>query len=135
MPVNPYEAYQKRSVMTMTPGEMLSKLYDKVLQELTLSKMDLEKKDFHLYAEVDRALRKAQVILNYLKSTLDFKYDVANNLNMLYDYFLEQIVKANIQKDPAPLAEIIPMITDLQETYTKADKLSRESRPRSSGQG
>jgi len=125
LPFNPYQAYQKNSVMTMTPGEMLSKLYDKIIKELTISKINLQKKDFRLYADIDRSLKKAQVILNYLKSTLNFKYDIANNLNMLYDYFIEQILKANMQKDPNLLEEIIPMISSLQETYQKADKLSR----------
>ena len=34
MPVNPYQKYQQQSVMTMTPGEMLLKLYDEVITQL-----------------------------------------------------------------------------------------------------
>lgn len=77
MAINPYEAYQKKSVMTMTPGEMLSKLYDKVIKELSAAKIDLDKKDLHLYAKIDDSLQKAQTVLKYLKTTLDFKYDIA----------------------------------------------------------
>lgn len=127
MPINPYEAYQKKSVMTMTPGEMLSKLYDKVLKELLASKMNIEKRDVHLYSEIDISLQKAQTVLKYLKTTLDFRYDVAKDLDMMYDYFISQIMQAYIHKDPAPLDEIVPMITTLQETYEKADKLSRNN--------
>lgn len=127
MAINPYEAYQKKSVMTMTPGEMLSKLYDKVIKELSAAKIDLDKKDLHLYAKIDDSLQKAQTVLKYLKTTLDFKYDVAKNLDMLYDYFISQIMQAYVHKDSAPLEEIIPMISELQGTYEKADKLSRGS--------
>lgn len=125
MSFNPYQVYQKNSIMTMTRGEMLSKLYDKIIQELTASKLKMEKKDVHLYKEIDASLKKAKAILNYLKSTLNFKYDVANNLNKLYDYFISQIMASYVNKDSAPLEEIIPMITDLQSTYEKADKMSR----------
>jgi flagellar protein FliS len=125
--INPYEAYQKKSVMTMTPGEMLSKLYDKVIKELSAAKIDLDKKDLHLYAKIDDSLQKAQTVLKYLKTTLDFKYDIAKNLDMLYDYFISQIMQAYVHKDSAPLEEIIPMISELQRTYEKADKLSRGS--------
>ncbi|MBE6722213.1 flagellar export chaperone FliS [Caproicibacterium amylolyticum] len=127
MAINPYEAYQKKSVMTMTPGEMLSKLYDKVIKELSAAKIDLDKKDLHLYAKIDDSLQKAQTVLKYLKTTLDFKYDIAKNLDMLYDYFISQIMQAYVHKDSAPLEEIIPMISELQRTYEKADKLSRGS--------
>lgn len=127
MAINPYEAYQKKSVMTMTPGEMLSKLYDKVIKELSAAKIDLNKKDLHLYAKIDDSLQKAQTVLKYLKTTLDFKYDIAKNLDMLYDYFISQIMQAYVHKDSAPLEEIIPMISELQRTYEKADKLSRGS--------
>lgn len=127
MAINPYEAYQKKSVMTMTPGEMLSKLYDKVIKELSAAKIDLDKKDLHLYAKIDDSLQKAQTVLKYLKTTLDFKYDIAKNLDKLYDYFISQIMQAYVHKDSAPLEEIIPMISELQRTYEKADKLSRGS--------
>ena len=127
MAINPYEAYQKKSVMTMTPGEMLSKLYDKVIKELSAAKIDLDKKALHLYAKIDDSLQKAQTVLKYLKTTLDFKYDIAKNLDMLYDYFISQIMQAYVHKDSAPLEEIIPMISELQRTYEKADKLSRGS--------
>ncbi|WOC31288.1 MULTISPECIES: flagellar export chaperone FliS [Caproicibacterium] len=125
MPINPYEAYQQKSVMTMTPGEMLSKLYDKVIKELSAAKLNIEKQDVHLYGAIDTSLQKAQTVLNYLKTTLDFRYDVAKNLDLMYDYFIRQIMQAYVHKDVAPLEEIIPMIAGLQETYEKADKLSR----------
>ena len=31
MALNPYQKYQQQSVMTMTQGEMLTKLYDEVI--------------------------------------------------------------------------------------------------------
>lgn len=122
MPRNPYESYKKQSIMTMTPGDMLLTLYDEILKQGETAKVAMERKE---YGEVNRALQKAQRILNHLKATLDFKYDIAKNLDALYDYFIQQIVCANIKKDPSLLDEILPMIKDLRDTYCEADKRSR----------
>ena len=122
MRTNPYESYKKQSIMSMTPGDMLFTLYSEVVKQCTVGKNAIVKKDF---GETNRALQKAQKILAHLKATLDFKYDISNNLSALYDYFIEQIRSANIRKDTAPLDEVIPMITELQEAYAQADKNSR----------
>ena len=41
---NPYQKYQQQSIMTMTQGEMLIKLYDEVIKQLNAVKQfNLEK--------------------------------------------------------------------------------------------
>ena len=122
MPVNPYQQYQRQSVMTMTQGEMLTKLYDEVIKQMSGAKICLTEKDL---SGVNNALQKAQRILFYLKSTLDFKYEISGNLDALYDFFIERIVQANLKKDAAILDEIIPMIEDLRDTFVQADHNAR----------
>ncbi|MFR1111479.1 MAG: flagellar export chaperone FliS [Anaerotruncus colihominis] len=122
MPVNPYQQYQRQSVMTMTQGEMLTKLYDEVIKQMSGAKICLTEKDL---SGVNNALQKAQRILFYLKSTLDFKYEISGNLDALYDFFIERIVQANLKKDAAMLDEIIPMIEDLRDTFVQADRNAR----------
>lgn len=122
MPVNPYQQYQRQSVMTMTQGEMLTKLYDEVIKQMSGAKICLTEKDL---SGVNNALQKAQRILFYLKSTLDFKYEISGNLDALYDFFIERTVQANLKKDAAMLGEIIPMIEDLRDTFVQADRNAR----------
>ena len=122
MPVNPYQQYQRQSVMTMTQGEMLTKLYDEVIKQMSGAKICLTEKDL---SGVNNALQKAQRILFYLKSTLDFKYEISGNLDALYDFFIERTVQANLKKDAAMLDEIIPMIEDLRDTFVQADRKAR----------
>ena len=122
MPVNPYQQYQRQSVMTMTQGEMLTKLYDEVIKQMSGAKICLTEKDL---SGVNNALQKAQRILFYLKSTLDFKYEISGNLDALYDFFIKRIVQANLKKDAAMLDEIIPMIEDLRDTFVQADRNAR----------
>ena len=122
MPVNPYQQYQRQSVMTMTQGEMLTKLYDEVIKQMSGAKICLTEKDL---SGVNNALQKAQRILFYLKSTLDFKYEISGNLDALYDFFIERTMQANLKKDAAMLDEIIPMIEDLRDTFVQADRNAR----------
>ena len=122
MPRNPYESYKKQSIMTMTPGDMLLTLYDEILKQGETAKVAMERKE---YGDVNRALQKAQRILSHLKATLDFKYDIAKNLNALYDYFIRRLVDANMHKENGPIDEVLPMIEELRDTFAQADKNSR----------
>ena len=124
MPVNPYQRYQQQSVMTMTPGEMLLKLYDEVITQLTAVRQFNEEKD---YEKSNASLKKAQRIIRYLDQTLDPQYEISGSLSALYDYFIRRLVDANLHKDNAPIDEVLPMISDLRDTFAQADKNSRSA--------
>ena len=122
MALNPYQKYQQQSVMTMTQGEMLTKLYDEIIKQLNLVKRHTEEKD---YAAANLASQKAQRILYHLRATLNFDYKISENLNALYDYFLRQLIQANLHKDNAPVDEVLGMIGELRETFIQADRTAR----------
>ena len=124
MPVNPYQKYQQQSVMTMTPGEMLLKLYDEVITQLTAVRQFNEEKD---YEKSNASLKKAQRIIRYLDQTLDPQYEISGSLSALYDYFIRRLVDANLHKDNAPIDEVLPMVEELRETFAQADKSNRSS--------
>lgn len=122
MATNPYNRYKQQSVMTMTHGEMLTMLYDEVIKQLTSAVNNISSKDVQA---TNNSLQKAQRILNHLKSTLDFKYEVSNSLSPLYDFFIREIISANVKKDPTPLNEIIPIIVELKDTFAQGERLAR----------
>lgn len=119
---NPYDRYKQQSVMTMTHGEMLVKLYEEVVKQLNNACHYIEQKDI---SATNLALQKSQRILNHLKSTLDFKYEVSAGLASLYDFFNQQIIAANIRKDADLLKEIIPLVAELKDTFAQGEKLAR----------
>lgn len=122
MPANPYDKYKEQSVMTMTHGEMLTRLYEEVIKQLNMGVLGIDQKN---YNGTNEALKKAQRIINYLKATLDFKYDIANNLASLYDFFNQQIISANIKKNSRFLEEILPMVEELKDAFVQGEKLAR----------
>lgn len=120
---NRYQAYKQQSVMTMTQGEMLNTLYDGLLKALYTGQKALESHD---YAIANQEFLRAQKILNYLKGTLNHKYDIANNLEMLYNFFLQEIIQVNIKKSEQNLPVVIEMITQLRDAFAQADKNVRQ---------
>lgn len=122
MPINPYDKYKQQSMMTMTQGEMLLKLYDETIKQLNTGVMYIEKND--LYSR-NKALQKAQRIVNHLRITLDFSVEISNNLDMLYDYFIYKITQANLKNEKESIEEIIPMVAELREAFAAADRATR----------
>lgn len=122
MAVNPYMKYKQQSVMTMTQGEMVVKLYDELIKQLSAGCVYIENKDI---VGRNMALQKAQRILNHFRVTLNFDIPMSKDLDSLYDYFVNRTVSANVKQDTAPLQEIIPMITELRDTFSQAEKSSR----------
>ena len=118
---NPYQAYQQQSVMTMTQGEMLLKLYDETIKQLSAAEIFMGEGSIE---KTNQALQKAQKIVNHLRATLDFQYEISNQLAALYDYFVRQIVAANIKKYVALIQEILPMVTEMRDTFAQAAKQS-----------
>ncbi len=119
---NPYQKYKQQSVMTMTQGEMLTQLFDEVIKQVSGGVQFIGSGD---YDASNQSLQKAQVILNYLRQSLDRRYPVSQGLDQLYEFFIHRVVQANIKKETAGLEEIIPMLQELRETFVVAGRTAR----------
>lgn len=75
MALNPYQKYQQQSVMTMTPGEMLTRLFDELIKQLSAFKEYNSQKD---YAQANDALQRAQRFCG-ICGHLDRQYEVSQN--------------------------------------------------------
>ncbi len=130
MAYNPYNRYASQSVMTMTHGEMLTKLYEAIILNMNLAIQGISEKDI---ATTNLSLQKAQKILNYLTVTLDRQYPISNNLAALYDFFNRQLIAANVKKDASLIQEIVPMVEELRDVFVQGDRLSRIENSTSAG--
>ena len=111
---NAFSAYKKQSVTTLTPGDVVVKLYMEAERQLNRASYYIPLKN---YEETNKALIKAQDIINALRSCLDMKISVSKNLDSLYEYFNREIVEANIKKDKAKVDALLPMIAELREAF------------------
>lgn len=126
---NPYAKYKEQSVMTMTQGDMINLLYSEIISRLNKAVICIEEKDI---AGRNEHLKKARAIVTYLLTTLDSQYEVSKGLSSLYEYFSHSMVQANIKNDAGPIQEILPMVEELKDAFSQADKQVRMSQ---SGKG
>ena len=122
--INAYQKYTQQSVMTMTQGEMLIKLYDELITQLSAASNSISEKRI---SAANDALQRSQRIINYLRATLDKKYEISENLDALYEFFGKELFDANIKKDVLKINEIIPMIVDLRDAFHQASLTSRQN--------
>lgn len=120
MAVNGYQHYKEQTVNTMTPGEMLNLLYDELLKRLTRSELALENKDYELF---EQSIQRSMDIVTYLRDTLNFQYEISNELKRLYDFFLYELVRIKAGRNSVVIGEIRPLIMDLRDSFREAQRI------------
>ena len=113
---NVYSAYKRQSVTTMTPMEIVVKLYSETERQLNRAIYFIDEKD---YENVNKCLTKAQDLIDALRSVLDISLPIGRDLDALYDFFVRQIITANMKKDKAILESLLPMIGELRDAFTQ----------------
>ncbi len=121
--VNPYASYKKTSVNTMTPVEIVIKIYSEIERQLALGIQAIEEKD---YKKKNDALIKAQELIGGLRGALDMSIPLSKNLEALYVYFQNETMIANVRKDVKRLKALIPMVKELRDAYTQVSQMTKE---------
>lgn len=114
--------YQEQSILTMSRGELLVKLYDELLKNLRHASILFGQKQKE---PAMKCTKKAKDIINYLYATLNDKYSISANLKQIYSHLVGQIIRANASGDPASLDEIIPTVQELRDAWVQAEKSTR----------
>ncbi|MGI6040282.1 MAG: flagellar export chaperone FliS [Clostridiales bacterium] len=114
--------YQEQTILTMTPGEMVVRLFEESEKQLNIAMVCIDDKNIQ---GANNALQKAQRIFTYLKASLDFNYQLSENLSALYDFFNRRLVEANMKKSKAPVEEILPLVSELRDTFQQGERLAR----------
>lgn len=123
--LNPYEQYKQTSLNTMTKGELLLSLFDGAIKKLNQSKILIDNKD---YDQSKVLLEKCRDIFNYLIATLDYNYEMSNELREMYSFFNREIIKAIVSRNTKPIDDILPLVRDYRNTWEQVDKIARTSK-------
>lgn len=122
--VNPYSAYKKQSVQTMTPVEVVIKMYSEIEKQLAIAVHSIEEtKDIK---KANDSLIRAQELLGALRGALDMSVPISKNLEELYKFFQQEAMKANFRKDATEIKKIIPMIAELRDAFTQISQMTKE---------
>ena len=122
----PYQAYQKTSVGTSNQKQLILMLFDGMNRFMNLAIKGMEEEDFEVS---HHNLHKVGKILMELLSTLreDRGGDVARNLKRIYVFSYEQIVIANLKKDPKLVVEVQNILGDIREGFKEISQQKKSS--------
>jgi flagellar protein FliS len=116
MALNPYQKYQENKIEGSSQGEMIILLYEGCIKFMNEAIIFIEEKKIQ---EAHNKIIKAQRIINELMITLDFEVggEIAQNLYNLYDFIMNELIKANIKKEPEGLLNSIEVMDELLDAW------------------
>lgn len=121
---NAANAYKNSKILTASPAELTLMLYDGAVKFCNVALISLERND---YEKVSENLIKAQKIIMEFRSTLDFKYPVAKDFDVVYEYIYRRLVDANMKKDAEIIEEALKHIKEMRETWKEVMRINKVS--------
>ncbi|WP_027087246.1 flagellar export chaperone FliS [Cohnella panacarvi] len=120
MNTSPYlQKYQQAAVQTSSGPQLLLMLYDGAIKFVRSGIEGIEERKPE---KANTNLQKAQRIVNELTASLNFDYEISNNLARLYEYMMHQLIQANSRKAAEPAREVLNYLIDMRETWATAMK-------------
>jgi len=113
------QAYRQTAVTTASKEQVLIMLYEGAIKHLKRASACCQSGDL---ASKGVAVGKAHDIVNELLNTLDFKIggDVARNLESLYNFIIEQLMKGNLENDHKKFDHCVKIMDDLLQAWRVA---------------
>ncbi len=120
---NPYAKYKSNAINTATPEELTLMLFDGALKFCNQAMVALEKKD---YVKTNKLIQRVEDIIREFQITLKMEYEISQQLNDLYEYIYNRLVRANITKDMDLLVEATNLIRNMRDTWKEAMKIAKQ---------
>lgn len=109
-------AYLNNQILTASPKKLIEILYQAGIKHLKIASYQLEQNNME---EVNNQLIKVQDIVLELKVSVrpTDDSDIDTQLNELYDFMFNQLIKANLDKDKERIELVQSMLVELLETW------------------
>ena len=109
--------------MTASPAELTLMLYEGAIKFCNIAIDAIEHKDI---PRAHTNIVKIGKIIDYLRSTLDMKYRVAQDFERMYVYISGKLTEANLKKDKEILEEINEHLHSIRDTWKEVMRINRE---------
>jgi flagellar protein FliS len=113
------QAYRENQITTTDPATVLLMLYQGAIDSLSQAQASLRAGDM---AGKGKHILRANDIINQFIVSLDHELggEIADNLEALYRYMLDEILRANVQNLAEPLAQVAALLTTLKSGWEEA---------------
>lgn len=121
---NPYAQYNQSKILTASPAELTLMLYDGAIKFCNIAIMGIEQNDVQ---KAHTNIMKVQKIIEEFQITLNFKYEIANDFNNVYNYIMKRLREANMTKDKAILEEVLEHLHTMRDTWKEVMRLNHKA--------
>ena len=124
---NPYQKYKQTSVQSASREKLLLLMYEGAIKYVKKAMIAMDKNEI---AERGMNIGYAYDVIMELNNTLDHEVggEVAKNLEQLYMFMTDQLIKANISKDKQKLESVLSILETLYDGWVQAiEKLKKEA--------
>lgn len=111
---NGYAQYNNSKVLTASPAELTLMLYEGAIKFCNIAIAAVENGDI---AKAHTNIVKVERIIDYLRQTLDMKYEVAQDFERIYSYLGQRLVEGNLKKDKEVLEEVCEHLRSVRDTW------------------
>lgn len=111
-----YSAYRRSEIETLTPRDLLVKLFEAMDQAIEQGAMAMDNRNLEM---ATKACQRIRDILFELQSTLNFDAggEIAQRLDALYTFMTSEVIDAGLRKDAARLRQLHRVIRPLTEGW------------------
>ena len=109
-----YAAYANNKINTASPAELTLMLYEGAIKFCNIAQMAIEKGDVE---KAHNNIKKTENIIEEFQATLNHKYKVAEDFDNVYKYLKQQLLMANLKKDPEILDEVLTHLRTMRDTW------------------
>lgn len=120
---NAYAQYNNSKVLTATSAELTLMLYEGAVKFCNIAITAVEQKDIQ---KAHNNIIKTQRIIDYLRTTLDMKYPVAEDFERIYVYIGDRLIFANARKDKEVLEEVCGHLRSVRDNWKEVMRINRE---------
>ncbi|MHC1749819.1 MAG: flagellar export chaperone FliS [Cellulosilyticaceae bacterium] len=117
MATNPYQVYQNNSIMTASGPELTLMLYNGAIKFCNQAKEAIEIKNLQ---KAHENIIKTENIIEELRITLKKDLPIAKDMDNMYMFINDLLVKANMKKDVNMLEDATFLIKEFRDAWKEA---------------
>jgi flagellar protein FliS len=121
---NAYAQYSNSKVLTASPAELTLLLYEGAIKFGNIAIMKIDQGDIE-GAHVN--IVKVEKIIDYLRETLDMRFEVAKDFERIYVYLSQRLLVANTRKDKEAMEEVLMHLRSVRDTWKEVMKQAKAS--------